>query len=267
MNGFVKRVYFVYIILIIMTIVIIWRIIFLQYFAQIKVTDTDISYRQEEIEANRGSVLARDGRPLSTSVPYFQIRMDCVVPEESTFKAEVENLAKALSLFFGDKSSAAYRQELVTARKEKKRYKAIGNRLVDYTEMLKIREFPIFKLGSNRGGIITEQRNKRVNPFGRLAYRTIGFINSQGVGVGIEGSYDFYLKGIPGKQTVQRMLGGEWVPVIGEDIELPNDGFDIMTTIDIDIQEAAENALREQLSLSDVFEGATAIVMEVKQEL
>ncbi len=247
-----------------MTIVIIWRIVFLQYFAQIKVTDTDISYRQEEIEANRGSVLARDGRPLSTSVPYFQIRMDCVVPEESTFKAEVDNLAKALSSFFGDKSSAAYRQELVTARKEKKRYKAIGNRLVDYTEMLKIREFPIFKLGSNRGGIITEQRNKRVNPFGRLAYRTIGFINSQGVGVGIEGSYDFYLKGIPGKQTVQRMLGGEWVPVIGEDIELPNDGFDIMTTIDIEIQEAAENALREQLSLSDVFEGATAIVMEVK---
>ena len=264
MNGFVKRVYFVYVILIIITILIIWRIIYLQYIARIEVTDTDVSYRQEEIEANRGSILARDGRPLSTSVPYFQIRIDCVVPEESVFKSEVDGLAKSLSAFFGDKSSAAYKQELITARKEKKRYKALGNRLVDYTEMLKIREFPIFRLGSNRGGIITEQRNKRMNPYGRLAFRTIGFINNQGVGVGIEGSYDFYLKGIPGKQTVQRMLGGEWVPVAGEDVELPNDGMDIMTTIDIDIQEAAENALREQLSLSDVFEGATAIVMEVK---
>ncbi len=173
MNGFVKRVYFVYIILIVITVLIIWRIIYLQYFAQITVTDTDISYRQEEIEANRGSILARDGRPLSTSVPYFQIRMDCVVPEESLFNSEVGELAKSLSAFFGDKSSSAYRQELITARKEKKRYKALGNRLVDYTEMLKVREFPIFRLGSNRGGIITEQRNKRMNPYGRLAFRTI----------------------------------------------------------------------------------------------
>ncbi|PKP05902.1 MAG: hypothetical protein CVU10_11230 [Bacteroidetes bacterium HGW-Bacteroidetes-5] len=264
MNGFIKRVYFVYVILIIITIMIIWKIIFLQYFADIKTTDSDISYRQEEIEANRGSILARDGRPLSTSVPYFQIRMDCIVPEESVFNKEVDALSAALSGFFKDKSSSEYKKELVIARKEKKRYKTIGNRLVDYTEMLQIKEFPIFSLGANRGGIITEQRNKRNNPYGRLAYRTIGFINSLGVGVGIEGSYDYYLKGKPGRQTVRRMLGGEWVPVSSEDVLLPNDGFDILTTIDIDIQEAAESALREQLSLSDVFEGATAIVMEVK---
>ncbi|MDP3437247.1 MAG: penicillin-binding protein [Bacteroidales bacterium] len=264
MNGFIKRVYFVYVILIIITVMIIWKIIFLQYFANIKITDSDISFRQEEIEANRGSILARDGRPLSTSVPYFQMRMDCIVPEESVFNTGVDALSLALSGFFKDKSSSEYKKELVTARRERKRYKTIGNRLVDYTEMLQIREFPIFSLGANRGGIIAEQRNKRNNPYGRLAYRTIGFINSQGVGVGIEGSYDFYLKGKPGRQTVQRMLGGEWVPVSSEEILLPSDGSDILTTIDIDIQEATESALREQLSLSDVFEGATAIVMEVK---
>ena len=82
--------------------------------------------------------------------------------------------------------------------------------------------------------------------------------------MGIEGSYDYYLKGIPGKQTVQRLLGGEWMPVNEEETIMPQDGMDVRTTIDIEIQEAAENALRNQLSLSDVFEGATAIVIEVK---
>ena len=264
MNEFLKRVYIVYSFLIIITLVIIWRVVYLQFFADIKMSDTDISFRIEEIEANRGSILARDGRPLSASVPYFQIRMDCVVAEDTLFNNNIDNLSAALSSFFKDKSASEYKRELLTARREKKRYKPLGNRLVDYTEMLLIREFPIFSYGSNRGGIITEQRNKRNNPYGRLAYRTIGFINNEGVGVGIEGSYDAYLKGRAGRQTVQRMLGGEWVPVPGEDIVAPSDGVDILTTIDIDIQEATESALRGQLSRSDVFEGATAIVMEVK---
>ncbi|MDP3397921.1 MAG: penicillin-binding protein [Bacteroidales bacterium] len=264
MNTFIKRVYIVYVLLIILTLRIMWRIIFLQYFADIKMSDTDISFRQEEIEATRGSVLAMDGRPLSASVPYFQIRMDCVVPIDSLFNNNIDALSRELSLFFNDKGAAEYKRELVTARREGKRYKTVGNRLVDYSEMLQIRKFPIFKEGVNRGGIITEQRNRRNNPYGRLAYRTIGFINNEGVGVGIEKSYDYYLKGIPGRQTVQRMLGGEWVPVIGEELVLPNDGMDVQTTLSIEIQEAAENALREQLSKSDVFEGATVIVMEVK---
>jgi cell division protein FtsI (penicillin-binding protein 3) len=264
MNGFLKRVYILYVFLIIITLLVIWRVIYLQYFADIKTSVSDISFRLEEIEANRGSILARDGRPLSASVPYFQIRMDCVVPDETLFNANIDALCAALASFFKDKSSAAYKRELITARREKKRYKPLGNRLVDYTEMLLIREFPLFRYGSNKGGIITEQRNRRNNPYGRLAYRTIGFINNEGVGVGIEGSYDAYLKGRAGRQTVQRMLGGEWVPVPGEETIPPSDGVDILTTIDIDIQEATESALRNQLSRSNVFEGATAIVMEVK---
>lgn len=264
MEGLIKRVYIIYFLLIILALRIIWRVIYLQYFAEIKTTDIDISYRQEEIEANRGSILAHDGRPLSASVPYYQIRVDLVVPSDPLFNGSVDALASALAAFFKDKSALAYKAELVTARREKKRYKAIGNRLVDYTEMLKIKEFPIFREGAVRGGFIAEQRNRRNNPYGRLAYRTIGFINTQGVGVGIEGSYDFYLKGKPGRQTVRKMLGGEWVPVAGEETVQPSDGYDIVTTLNIDIQEATESALRQQLSLSNEFEGATAIVMEVK---
>jgi cell division protein FtsI (penicillin-binding protein 3) len=264
MKGIIKRVYIIYGFVIMIGLVVIGQIIYLQYFAEIEISDADISYRKEEIEATRGSILAMDGRPLSTSVPYFQIRMDCVVPSDNLIKEELDALARELSAFFGNKSAAAYKNEILKARKEGKRYLALGNKLVDYSEMLQIKEFPLFKHGALKGGLITEQKNRRNNPYGRLAYRTIGFINNNGVGAGLEASFNHDLKGIPGYQTVQRMLGGEWIPVIGEKSLSPKDGFDILTTINIDIQEAAESALKEQLSLTDEIEGATAIVMEVK---
>ena len=262
-KGILKRIYIIYTVLIILAVSVMWKIAYTQFFADIEITDVEMSFRQEEIEANRGAILARDGRPLSVSVPYFQIRIDCVASTDSVFNKHIAGLAKELSLFFKDRSSSAYESDLKRSRTQGKRYKAIGNRLVDYSEMLIIKQFPLFNLGVNRGGFIAEKKNRRNTPYGRLAYRTIGFINTQGVGVGIEGSYDYYLRGIPGSQTVQRMLGEEWVPVNSEDVTQPRDGYDIQTTIDIDIQECVENALREQLAQADVFEGATAIVMDV----
>ena len=263
-RSILKRIYVIYTVLIVLAVAVIWKIAYTQFFADIEITDVEMSFRHEEIEANRGAILAHDGRPLSVSVPYFQIRIDCLAPADSIFNKHVAGLAKELSQFFKDKSSSAYETDLKRSRTQGKRYKAIGNRLVDYSEMLVIKQFPLFNLGVNRGGFIAEKRNRRNTPYGRLAYRTIGFINTQGVGVGIEGSYDFYLRGIPGSQTVQRMLGEEWVPVNSEDVTQPRDGYDIQTTIDIDIQECVEDALREQLAQADVFEGATAIVMDVK---
>lgn len=264
MNNNFKKVSIIYVFLILLSLAVIWKIFYLQYIEKAEITDIDISYKIEEIEAKRGSIFSSDGRPLSTSVPYFQIRMDCVVISDTLFNNNIDALCRSLSQLYKDKSAAAYKAEIIKARKEGKRYKTIGNRLVDYTEMLEIRKFPIFSQGQNRGGLITEQRNRRKNPYGRLAYRTIGFINNNGEGTGIERSYDAFLKGRPGRQTVQRILGGEWIPATGLDVIQPEDGFDIQTTLDIDIQEAAEDALRDQLSKSDVFEGATAIVMEVK---
>ncbi len=264
MNNNFKKVSIIYVFLILLSLAVIWKIFYLQYIEKAEITDIDISYKIEEIEAKRGSIFSSDGRPLSTSVPYFQIRMDCVVISDTLFNNNIDALCRSLSQLYKDKSAAAYKAEIIKARKEEKRYKPIGNRLVDYTEMLEIRKFPIFSQGQNRGGLITEQRNRRKNPYGRLAYRTIGFINNNGEGTGIERSYDAFLKGRPGRQTVQRILGGEWIPATGLDVIQPEDGFDIQTTLDIDIQEAAEDALRDQLSKSDVFEGATAIVMEVK---
>ncbi|GAB1374690.1 MAG: penicillin-binding protein [Bacteroidales bacterium] len=264
MRDIISRIGAIYFFMVLFGLIVIGRMVHLQFFAELPVSSEEISFRTEEIEAVRGSILARDGRSLASSVPYYQIRMDCVFPEDTLFNNNIDSLSFALSNFFKDKNAAQYKNDIVTARKKGNRYKAIGNRLVDYSELMEVKSFPLFRERSNRGGFISEQKNKRNNPYGRLAYRTIGFINSNGVGVGIEGSYDYYLKGVPGRQTVQRLLGGEWMPVNEEETVMPQDGMDVRTTIDIDIQEAAENALRNQLSLSDVFEGATAIVIEVK---
>lgn len=264
MERNIKRVYLIFALSVIVGLFAIGKIIYLQFIATPTLTDDDISYRIEEIEATRGSIFAMDGRALSTSVPYFQIRMDCVVPDEKLLESELDALSQNLSNLFKNKSAAAYKSEILKGRKEGKRYLAIGNRLVDYSEMTEIKQFPLFKHGSLKGGLITEQRNRRNNPYGRLAYRTIGFINSNNVGVGLEASFDHELRGITGKQKVQKLLGGEWIPVIGEKSVLPKDGYDILTTLNVEIQEAAESALREQLSLSQEIEGATAIVMEVK---
>lgn len=262
-NGIFKKMALIYKLFALIALAVVGKIAYMQFIAPTDTTAVDIAYREETIEAIRGDIMARDGRPMATSVPYYQIRMDCVVPNEDTFKKYIDDLSVSLAEFFKNKSAKKYKEELVKARKDGKRYKALGNRLVDYTELAQIKKFPILKLGANRGGIIVEQKYRRNNPYGRLAYRTIGFINTEGVGVGIEGSCDYYLKGTPGKQTIQKMLGGEWRPVTGVEGVAPKDGYDILTTIDIEIQEAAEKALREQLAKGMGIEGGTAIVMEV----
>lgn len=262
-NDIFKKMALIYKLFALIALAVVGKIAYMQFIAPTDTTAVDIAYREETIEAIRGDIMARDGRPMATSVPYYQIRMDCVVPNEDTFKKYIDDLSVSLAEFFKNKSAKKYKEELVKARKDGKRYKALGNRLVDYTELAQIKKFPILKLGANRGGIIVEQKYRRNNPYGRLAYRTIGFINTEGVGVGIEGSCDYYLKGTPGKQTIQKMLGGEWRPVTGVEGVAPKDGYDILTTIDIEIQEAAEKALREQLAKGMGIEGGTAIVMEV----
>jgi len=259
----ILRVRLIYVALLLIGFCIIAQILRLQFTDYGKQSGKQAFFR-EEVEANRGSILARDGRFLATSVPYYQIRIDCMVSDVETFNSNVDGLAAALSTFFKDKSALTYKKELMDARQNGNRYKALGNRDVTYSELSEIKQFPLFRLGANRGGIIAVQKNKRNNPYGRLGYRTIGFVNNDGVGVGIESAYDYYLKGRPGVQVTQRLPGGERRPLSNTPQIRPIDGYDVQTTIDIDIQEATETALRNQLAKSQVFEAATAVVMEVK---
>ncbi len=266
MNGTIfKRFASIFKIFILVAFCVIGKIIYLQFINPPQRSSEDITTYPETIEATRGDILACDGRALATSIPYYDIRMDCVAPNKDTFYNNVEELSRKLSQLFQNKSAQEYEDYLREARDSIRRYVKIGNRAVDYTELEAIKDFPIFKLGQNRGGIIVEPTSKRIHPYGRLAYRTIGFINTEGKGVGIEGSCDYYLKGTPGKQMVQKLFGGQRIPINEDERIEPKDGYDIQTTIDLDIQEAAEKALKEQLMQStNNIEGATALVMEVE---
>ncbi len=250
--------------LLLILFLVIARIIVVQYFKKDIKSGEKIAYRTLEIPSIRGDILAKDGRLLASSVPYYKIKMDCTVQEKDTFNKYIDGLAASLAEFYQDKTAAQYKQMIVEAQQKGKRYLTINNRLLDYSELAQVKSFPLFNKGGNRGGIIVEEESKRKYPYGRTAYRTIGFINSLGVGTGIEGSCDYYLKGTPGKQMYQKMSGGEWVPINSDHNLAPKDGYTIRTTIDIDLQEAVEDALKEQLSKGINVAGATAVVMERK---
>lgn len=260
MANRMSGIYFVFLFL---SLGILARILYLQLFTDLAVSAEKIAYTKEEVEANRGDILACDGRVLASSVPYYQIRMDCVVPQDSIFERDIASLSVRLSAFFGNKSATAYENEIRQARGKGNRYKQLGNRSIEHYELNTVKAFPLFCLGPNRGGLIVVPRYKRKKPYDRLALRTIGYVNRKGAGVGIEAAYDYFLKGRPGEQMLQRLPGGEWVPLSSEPMVFPVDGYDVVSTLDIDIQEAAEIALREQLDRDEVFEGGTAVVMEV----
>ncbi len=244
-------------------LIAIGRIIYLQYITKDKVTLDDI-YRKETLQPSRGSILSHDGKPLAVSIPMYELRWDTSVPADSTYRDGIDELSRGLSLIFRDKSAAEYKADFKKAREKKNRYKKVGNRRVDFGELEKIKSLPIFNLGKFKGGLITIESNNRINPFGTLANRTIGFVAGGGAGTGIEFDYDYKLCGEEGVRTIHRMPGDVWIPVNGG-LHIPaKDGLDIRTTIDVYIQEAAETELRNQLAMSDVFEGGTVIVMDVK---
>lgn len=258
----VKRFQNIYVVSLLLVFVIFFRIISIQFFMDDPVTEEDI-YKEDIIPAERGSILAKDGRPLAISVPAYEIRMDCSSPHDTIFYPNVKGLARSLSKLYKHKTPQAYEKDLKLAREKNNKYFRIGNRDISYMELQSLKAFPIFNKGKFQGGLIIIDKTKRENPYGSLALRTIGYVNRVGAGAGIEKSYNYKLEGTPGKQYISRQLGGQYIRVAGAPVTPAINGYDIRTTIDIDIQEAAEEALRSQLAQSDVFEGGTAIVMEV----
>ena len=223
-----------------------------------------LSTRYVDVDAARGNIYSVDGSLLATSVPEYDIRMDLLAPgieEDTDFYSKVDSLAKSLSLFFNDKSSAQYSRLLRVARSQKNRYFLI-KRDVSYQAMKKMRTFPIFNLGVMKGGMIAEQKNKRIMPFKNLAERTIGYKNEHVQPVGLEGAYANYIDGEGGKRLVQRIAGGVWMPVNPDMDVAPIDGADIISTIDIGMQDVAQRALEKQLIKSNADVGCV-ILMEV----
>ena len=215
------------------------------------------------IEAARGNIFALDGSLLATSEPIYEIRWDAAVPSltDEVFYAKIDKLASQLSGLFKDKSANTYKRELIQARKNQSQYYLI-KRKVGHKQLKQLRQFEIFNLGKYAGGLIYHQRNERAKPFKLLAARTIGY-DRPGYSVGLEGAYSEDLSGIGGKRLMQKIAGGNWKPLNDANEIEPEDGSDLITTIDINIQDVAENALLTQLEKHKAHHGC-AILMEVE---
>jgi len=257
----------VYIVFLLFGLAIIARIVYLQTFEKEKwtVQSNESAYRTVSIEADRGSIYASDGRLLASSIPYYEIRFDAKCPNltDNIFTNGLDSLALSLSKLFGDRSKDAYKKLLADARKNGNRYLLVKNG-VNYLQLKQLREFPIFRLGRYQGGLIYMQENRRIRPHQNLAGRFIGYTTEDPRGnvVGIEGAYNDQLSGTQGVRLMQRLTGNVWMPVNDRNEIEPKDGQDVITTIDITLQDVAHNALLQQLVAHDAAYG-TAVLMEV----
>jgi cell division protein FtsI (penicillin-binding protein 3) len=213
-----------------------------------------------EIAANRGSVYTSDGSLLATSVTRFDVRMDAVTIADEAFESGIMELSEALSDMLG-KSSSYYENKIRKARVNKNRYLFITRNL-SYNDYQRLRKFPIFKLGAYRGGLIIEQRTVREHPIGKIAERAVGYDDYRGR-VGIEGSFYEFLRGKKGKRLKQKIAKGQWKPLNDNNEIEPIDGKDIITTIDLKIQDVAHHALLAQLEKFEADHGSV-VVMETK---
>jgi len=216
------------------------------------------------IPANRGNVYADDGSLLASSVPKYDIRFDAVTVSSEDFKENLVPLSKELSKQFG-KSASYYQNLLRKARATKNRYLLLAKNL-GYSEYKKVKQMPLLNKGPYRGGIIVSQKTVREHPMGKIGARLVGNEDRENPGyyaVGLEGAFHEMLSGKQGKRLKQKIAKGQWKPVYDENEVEPQDGYDIVSTIDVNIQDIAHHALLKQLEFYEADHGCV-IVMEVE---
>ncbi len=246
---------------------IIGRILYLQLFevAKYKETTEKLTYRNDRIKAGRGDILSHDGRPLATSVPFYEIRVDMLASgiTESIIRENIDSLSTGLSKLFKNYSPQYYKRLLLNARKNNQRYLLL-RRKASFDELKVLQSLPILRMGRNAGGLISLESNSRIMPHGNLASRTIGYLSrdERGPVVGIEGAFHEYLEGEDGVRLMKKVYN-DWIPVDTKKDFNPKDGKDVVTTIDVNLQDVAESALLKQLKKHNAHHG-TVVLMEVK---
>lgn len=218
-----------------------------------------------QVKPNRGNILSCDGQLMASSLPEYKIYMDFVALKEakndSLWDAKVDTICMLLNHMFPSKSAQQFKHDLAEARKKQSRHYAIWNHRIDYNTFVEVKSFPVFCLSSNKSGFHYDTFNARKRSFGSLAGRTIGtmFGAKDAARFGLELSYDTILRGKNGivnrRKVRNRFLNITQIP--------PTDGADIVTTIDVSMQDLAERAVIDELKAIGGNVGV-ALVMEVK---
>ncbi len=244
---------------------VIGRIVYLQFFQgeKWKQLAEKIGLQYRKVDATRGNIYSDNGSLLITSLPFYQLAFDPTIPDQSLFHDQIDSLSQCLAGFFKDEPARDYKKLIVDARKEGKEYIILNRNEIKYQDKKLMENWPLFRYGRMHGGVIFEKIDKRFYPFSDLGYRTIGYVNESHQGAGLEYSFNSYLAGKDGAALFQKVAGGRWRPVYdGSEIK-PEDGYDIQTTIDVNLQDVAQSALTHALQEHEADYGC-AIVMEVK---
>jgi cell division protein FtsI (penicillin-binding protein 3) len=270
-QDIIKRVYIIYACLGILALAVIGRIYYVQNVQGerwMKLIQR-ATLQERIIPANRGNIFSDNGSLLATSLPEYVVGFDPKVASNSKrnerlFKEKVDSMCYQLTTIFTDKNEDYFKNKILKARKEKRAYIILGDRNISFEEKKKLENFPLIKAGKYKSGIVLERKDQRVHPFNNMGLRTIGYkLEQEGKGVGIEKSMEQYLMGRPGKGLFEKISGGSWKPIEDGPESKPITGSDVYTTLDVNIQDETETALKMAVEKYQP-NYATAIVMEVK---
>lgn len=263
-----KRIYHIALLCAIVFLFVVYKL-FITIFVEgdeLRAKGEEITFRIENVKAIRGNIYSSDGSLLATSVQKYDIFIDPLAPSKENFEKYIKPLSDSLAVMFGDKTPTQYENYYRKLRSNKVRYVQLAKRM-SYTDYVRLKKFPLFKLGRYKGGIVIEARPFREHPMGEVASRTIGYerIDADGniVRRGIEAAYSNYLSGKDGKRAVRKMSKGMWKPINDENFVQPEDGLDIVTTIDVYIQDIAHHALLDALQYYEASYGCV-VVMDVE---
>ena len=265
LKKIMTRFYIVICTMIIFSFLLMGKLIYIQVFEgeRYKVIASNQTVKNVVLQPSRGNIYSEDGSLMATSVAQYEIRWDSKVPSNSMYNNGKENLAKGLSSILQIPHTELI-EKLENARMNNNRYMLVAKNL-SYSKLKKIKSLPIFNLPSFKGGIIIEQQIKREHPLGKIAERTIGYelksLNGNYFRVGIEGAFGTYLRGEEGRRLKQRIANGQWKPINDVNEKEPTQGYDVFTTINLNIQDIAHSALLEQLEKYKADHGS-AVVME-----
>jgi cell division protein FtsI (penicillin-binding protein 3) len=222
-----------------------------------------ISFAHKRVKATRGNIYSDNGSLLATDLPFYKIAFDATQPKDEIFKEGVDSLAYHLATFFKDRSERDYRQMLIDARASGKQYIVLSRKQIDFQDKKTMMGWPIFREGRLRGGAIFEKIDVRYRPFSNLSRRTVGYVNENDKGAGLEFSFNDQLDGQDGFAYYQKIAGGIWKPIFDANNVKAVNGLDLQTTLDINLQDVAETALHKAMQKHDADDGLV-VVMEVE---
>ena len=271
-KNILVRIYFTFSLFVLLAIAILIQIFHIQVIEGKKwrkMADS-LTTNIDTIYPIRGNIYSADNKLLVTSLPIYELRIDFNTKawtDKEIYFTKIDSLCSKLSSYFYDKASnqnktaSQYKKIFEKARKDGDRY-FLFKRGLDHHDLNKIKTLPIFNMGRYKSGLVVLESSKRIYPFELLAKRTIGFKNPNISGVGLEGAYNDFLSGQTGKRLMQKISGGKWIPINYDNEIDPEDGKDIITTIDLKLQDITETALLRSLVQFNA-ESGCAIVMEV----